>query len=177
MSSGETVARSAPTPSPGMALSSELGLCVAPPLALAAGGVEPNPDDDGDEELEKAAFPETASPAKADDELVVAKFGGEGAHGAWGAGDATQAEVAVVVETLVDVASAAPGRLCPLVGAAWIAPPDWGRNETTPTSKSARASPPTAPAKKPPLLMLSSRLRHPRGYLIPTSRTASSSTA
>jgi hypothetical protein len=141
-----------------MAVSSELGFCnVAALLALApADGVEPFPDEDRDEEPEKAAFPEIASPPKTDDELVVTMSGGDGAHGGWGAGDAKQVEAVVVVETLADVASAEFGRLCPCAGAAWIVPPDCGRNETTPTSKRARASPPTAPAKKPSLLMLSS---------------------
>jgi hypothetical protein len=104
---------------------------------------------------EKAAFPETASPPKTAVELVVRLTVGPGTHGAWGPGEAMQVEV-MVVETFVVVASAEFGWLCPRVDAAWIAAPDWGRNETTPTSKSARASPPTAPAKKPPLLILSS---------------------
>jgi hypothetical protein len=157
MSSGETVARSVPTPSPGSAVMSELGFwTVAPlPATTAAGGTEPSPAGDEDEELETAAFPEAASPPKTAVELVVRLTAGPGAHGAWGAGEATQVEV-VVVETLVVVANAEFGWLCPRVDAAWIAAPDWGRKETTPTSKSARASPPTAPAKKPPLLKLSS---------------------
>jgi hypothetical protein len=156
MRSGETVPRSVPIPSPGIAARSELGFCrVASLLALAAGGVEPLPDEDRDEEPETAVFPEKASPPKTDDELVVTKFGVGGAHGGWEAGEAKQVEV-VVVEALADVASAASGWLCPCAGAPRNVPPDWGRNETTPTSKRARASPPAAPAKKPPLLMLSS---------------------
>lgn len=157
MSSGETVARSVPTPSPGSAVMSELGFCsVAPlPALTAAGGTEPSPGGDEDEEFGTAAFPEAARPPKAAVELVERLNAGPGTHGAWGAGEAVQVEV-VVVETFVIVACAEFGWLCPRVDAARSAAPDWGRNETTPTSKSARASPPTAPAKKPPLLMLSS---------------------
>lgn len=51
--------------------------------------------------------------------------------------------------------NATMGLLVVVVAAALVARPDWsmgldcGRTVTTPTSKSARASPPTAPAKKP----------------------------
>jgi hypothetical protein len=122
MSSGETVPRSVPTPSPGSAVMSELGLGAATLLALAAGGAELLPDADGDEELEKAAFPEAARPPTTTVEL--GRIAWLGTHGAWGAGEVEQADVIVVVATLVVVASAASGWLCPGVEAAWIAPPD-----------------------------------------------------
>jgi len=117
MSSGETVARSVPTPSPGSAVISELGLGVAPLPALAAAGAEPLLWGDEDEELETAALPEAASPPTTPVELVVRRIGGLGTHGGWGAGESKQVEV-VVVETSVVVASAKFGWLCPCVDAA-----------------------------------------------------------
>ena len=52
----------------------------------------------------------------------------------------------------------------------------WGRNDAAPTIKSAMANPANAPAKNPPLLMTITQLPCTQVYLIPTSRTASSST-
>jgi hypothetical protein len=118
MSSGETVARSVRTPSPGSAVMRELGLgSVALLLALTAAGAEPLLGAEGDEELETAAFPEAASPPATAVELTVGRTAWLGTHGAWGAGEATQVEV-VVVETLVVAANPAPGWPCPRVDAA-----------------------------------------------------------
>jgi hypothetical protein len=114
MSSGETVPRSVPTPSPGSAVMSELGLGVAALLAPPA-GAGLLPEADRAEELETAAFPEAASPPAT--ALELGRTAWLGTHGAWGAGEAKQAEEAVVV-TLVEVASAASGSLCPCVDAA-----------------------------------------------------------
>jgi hypothetical protein len=121
MSSGENVARSVPTPSSGSAVMSELGLGVAPLPEFAAAGAEPLlGGGEEEEELEKAAFPEAGIPPTTAVELAApTRLGGPelGMHGARGAGEAEQGEVAVA-ETLVVVARAAPGWLCPRVDAA-----------------------------------------------------------
>ena len=97
---------------------SEFGFCsVAPLPAITAAGAEPLLRGDEDEEPETATFPEAASPPTTAVELVVRRIGGLGTHGAWGAGESKQVE-AVVEETLVVVASAASGWLCPCVDAA-----------------------------------------------------------
>jgi len=118
MSSGETVARSVPTPSPGSAARSEFGLCsIASLLALTAAGAEPLSEGDVDEELETVAFPEAASPPTTAVELTAGRIAWLGTHGPWGAGEAEQVE-AVVTETLVLVANPGSGWPCPRVDAA-----------------------------------------------------------
>jgi len=192
MSSGESVAISAPIPSPGRTVRSEFGLCA--PLALDVAGngpfafvvaepatvvvavdatdAPPCLATDVVEEVLVAVIvtvvvtaPAAFDGGAADDvAVVVAEIAAalETVEGAdrvavvvevvGSAGALLTADEDVVDEAAVAVLAAAPwATLGAEVDAARVVGLAWGRNEATPTRRSATARPPTAPAKNPPL--------------------------